>query len=183
MAGLAGLAGVQRLMEQLKAPASAFGKAPLPADSGASLPKHEPHSMAIKPPWHIRHARMLIAAAGVLAAATVAYLSYQVWRMSNDPFDRIMKTRAVPPRAVHPVPVVATSVPAAPEPVIAAPADLRPAVPQASTRRASVTHTQREEAAPAAAAAIPVTDPVPRGCAPGVAALGLCESVATKAGK
>jgi hypothetical protein len=202
------MGGFQRFMEQFKAPPSGGGASALPADFDG---------LAITPPWHIRHARILIAGVAVLATVGLAYFSYQVWRSTRDPQIVVTRGTAASPVAAHPVPAVAPAEPVipkpviaaptpkpviatpAPKPVIAAPAQLpasttpsasvrQPAaagVPSSGPRRARVTHTEPEEAAPAAAAtaAVPATDPAPSGCAPGVVALGLCGSVATKAGK
>jgi len=159
-------------------------------------------------PWHVRHARKLIAGAAVLVVAGLAFYSYYAWRLP-----------AVPAAPAAPIPVTVlpeiAPVPAAAPAPVAAPAPARATVPArsapppVSTTRASpavapvvppspstgprvpaVTHTLRDEPAPTPAAAAAVAAPAPAIAAPPVAApgdcpdaivaLGLCASQARK---
>jgi hypothetical protein len=181
----------QRLVEQSDARASGLH----PAIAGP-----EANAIAITPPWHIRYARVLIAAVAALLTVGFGYLSYHIWRIQNDPVDRILAARGQPPalpqadslRAVPPVapapPRVVIPAPAA----VAAPPRQQPRASPASSAavRPAVTHTQRDDAGGARvnAAAPPAVgigtqaSQASPSCSEGVVALGLCVPVTT-AGK
>jgi hypothetical protein len=198
------MAAPQRVVEQFNSPASRPGPANSAPDPVALAVEGNANTVAITPPWHIRHARMLIAAVAALVTAGFAYLSYHVWRIQNDPVDRILATRGQP--AALPLPDSLTAAPPiAPTPprvVISAPAvAAAPSRPQpraspassassasSSATRPTVTHTQREGAGdarvkPAAASAVVVqarpSSQASPPCSEGVAALGLCVPVTT----
>jgi hypothetical protein len=190
----------QRLVEQSDARAS--GLHPAIAGPKANALAADANAIAITPPWHIRHARVLIAAVAALLTVGFGYLSYQVWRIQNDPVDRILAARGQPPAlpqadSLTAVPAVA---PAPPRVVIPAPAAVaapprqQPRASPASSAavRPAVTHTQRDDAggarlnaaAPLAAVGIDkqASSQASQSCSEGVVALGLCVPVTT-AGK
>lgn len=184
------MVGQQRLSEPHKAPPSGVGAANLRAGVAAPA-EHAARFTAITPPWHLRHARMLIAATAVVATAGAAFVAYRVWQIYTDPFDRILAerrkaaTRAAPdPGVAVPVTVPAVAAPVT-VPVVPPPRLSEPvvsAVPSQSPRIPPVTHTAREAAPVAASAAAPAVADSGR-CTEGVVALGLCTPSARTAGK
>jgi hypothetical protein len=189
----------QRLVGQSDARAS--GLHPAIAGPEPNALAADANAVAITPPWHIRHARVLIAAMAALLTLGFGYLSYHVWRIQNDPVDRILAARGQPPALPQPdsltaVPPVA---PAPPRVVIPAPAAVaapprqQPRASPASSAavRPAVTHTQRDDAggarmsAPGPAAVgidTQASSQASQACSEGVVALGLCVPVTT-AGK
>lgn len=141
----------------------------------------------IVPPWHIRHARPLIAATAFIALAGGAYAGYQAWVIYTNPLDRIMATRhaagavIAPPAAALPAPRPAAVTPVVPK--TTEPARVVPASPAPRAKTASavppVTHTRPGPAADDGANAAPAS-PASRAsttatqCPAGVVALGLC---------
>lgn len=186
------MAAPQRVVEQFKASASGPGPESVGPDSDTAVVQDNPNAMAITPPWHIRHARMLITGVGVLVTLGLAYASYHVWRIQNDPVDRILAARARPAAVAGSdrADGVAAVPAAAPPPVIAAPAAVSPSAglqqPRAAAApfsgRPRVTHTQREDAEPGrpsvalpgAAIDAAASSPGSQACPEGVVALGLC---------
>jgi lysophospholipase len=168
---------------------------PDPAPSPAPAPAAAPAAAAPEPaPWHIRHARALVALA-LLVAAGVALFSYYPWRQQTDPSIRKPPAPAAPPLAVKapeapPPPVSAVPAPPPAKPAPAAPpraaVPVAPAAPPRATinrtsppavsaaapatgpRNPAVTHTLRDEPEPkpAAAAAAPVPAAAPKAAAP-----------------
>jgi hypothetical protein len=142
----------------------------------------------VKMPWHVRHARALLVAAGLAAAAVVAALAHYVWSLRTDALEHSIGLRwrdggtpTAPPPAV---PLPAVSPPAVPKQGIAGAAALPAQAPQIRPQspRQAVTHTRREESAPPAEPARQAAAPPAQktACPQAVAALGLCESVASK---
>jgi hypothetical protein len=156
----------------------------------------------IKPPWHVRHARALVAGTGVAVAAAVTYAAFYAWQLATDPFEKLIAERsrpvAGPISAPAPVPAAAApkaapvAAPRAPQAALAPAVRSRAAAPAPSTDTARqplppsgaahrpVTHTQAAAPAAAAAAAVPSGD---RGCPEAVAALGLCSPAPTARGE
>jgi hypothetical protein len=148
--------------------------------------------MQLKPPWHVRHARALLAGTGLAALAGLTYGGFYVSQLASDPLGKLMFQRSLPSKP----PIEITTPPpppppaAAPSPaprVVAAPAPRpRPAKPAASVEAATrvspatasvhrpVTHTQPSEAAQIPAAQN--TAPGSRACTEAIAALGLCST-------
>jgi hypothetical protein len=95
-------------------------------------------------PWHVRHARKLIAGAAVLVAASLAFFSYYAWRLNTQPAVRApLPVTALPERAPQPAAAAAPDSGAA---SLATPAPARATVPARS-------------AAPAAPTAAPAVQP------------------------
>jgi hypothetical protein len=97
-------------------------------------------------PWHVRHARKLIGSASIIAAAGLAFFSYDAWRLHKEPA-----------AAAAPLPAKAfpetLSVPAAVAPQVEAP----PKPAAAPSARASL--PARSAAPPAAVNAGPAVQP------------------------
>lgn len=153
-------------------------------------------TMQLQPPWHVRHARALLAGVGAAVAAGVGYGAFYVSQLASDPLSNLTSLRApavqgaialpakpappvaapapAPRAAIKPAPVKAVVAPARPQAVRPAPpAEPRPA-PVASAHR-PVTHTQ-----PAEPAQIPTAQnraSAARSCSEAIAALGLCSAV------
>ncbi len=102
--------------------------------------------------WHVRHARKLIGAGAVLAAAGVALFSYDAWRPYKEP-----------PAAAAPVP--AKALPGTPSaPIAVAPQGEAPAKPAAAapSARASLPARPATPAVPTAALAVQPAEAAPR---------------------
>ena len=183
------MAAAHRVVEQFKAPASGPGPETGGPDSNTLVGQEDLNAAGITPPWHIRHARLLIAAAGVLLTVGLAYASYHIWQIQNDPVDRILAARGQPAARAG-QDAVAPVAPAVPPPVMAAPAAAAtpPSLQQPrsdaapfSGMRPMVTHTQREEAGPGGVNPLPsaaigtaAASSGSQPCSEGVVALGLC---------
>jgi len=159
------------------------------ADAASSEQTPEVQPFMPQPPWQVRHARKLIAAA-MLVVIGLAYGAHRIWQFYIDPADRIAAAwrqgkEAPVPAGVPPAPV-AVPAPVRPAPAVvpaAAPVLERQAEPIVSVSRRipAVTHTRREPApvaataavAPAARAPVRATEKPPA-CAEQIVVLGLC---------
>jgi hypothetical protein len=133
--------------------------------------------LALKAPWHVRHARQILYGVASLAAAGVAYFAYYAWSLHTDPLDRSIAARWRADRApaalagaapiaatAHQattadvvVPAASTSAPAMPrkpQPRASLVKQVDPARAEAATRapplartHAAVTHTRPNDAA------------------------------------
>jgi len=159
------------------------------AEAASSEQTPEVQPFMPQPPWQVRHARKLIAAA-MLVVIGLAYGAHRIWQFYIDPADRIAAAwrqgkEAPVPAGVPPAPV-AVPAPVRPAPAVvpaAAPVLERQAEPivSVSRRAPAVTHTRREPAPVAAAAAVAPAAPAPvratekpPACAEQIVVLGLC---------
>lgn len=132
--------------------------------------------MQLQPPWHVRHARALLAGVGAAVAASVGYGAFYVSQLASDPLSNLTSLRA-------PAVQGAIALPAKPAPPpVAAPAPapraaIKPAPVKAPVAPAHrpVTHTQPGEPAQIPAAQNRASGA--RSCSEAIAALGLCSAV------
>ncbi len=102
-------------------------------------------------PWHVRHAHSLIGAGALLAAAGLAFFSYDAWRLHKEP---AASAAPLPAKALP----EAVSIPATVAPQVEAPA--RPAAPPPA--RASLPARSAAPAVPPGAPAVPPAAVAPR---------------------
>ncbi len=190
-------AGLQRLFGGDSAPGSPAANGPADAPAARETDASALQFKPVVPPWHLRNARALIAAAALGAVVGAAFVAFKAWQLYFDPLDRVLAARVPPvPDPVTPAlePVVPQPAPEAPRaaPPVRAATPARAVsgsiatVSPAPGTRAPVTHTLREAEAAPAAGVPPVAsggekpEPAQAGCREGVAALGLCASEAAK---
>jgi hypothetical protein len=177
-------AGLQRVVTDAKDEVS-----PRAANAGAphahALVDEAPVEFApIRVPWHVRHSRSIVVAAVIAVVVGAAYGAFHVWQLFADPLGQLAGSAArAQPSAPVPEPVVLQPAPVATNPPTAAPKRAAPkavaTAPAKTPAMGRVTHTRPDEPAPVATVPAAAASAPPRGCAEGVAALGLCPAAAT----